>query len=118
MQVPYYKVIGFTQPWIGYFAIKDKRVVGTGGYKGAPKNQTVEIAYSTFPDFEGQGIGTEICYALVELAQQTNASIRITARTLPEWNASTRILQKNQFVCLGSVIDPEDGEVWEWEHKT
>jgi len=44
-------------------------------------------------------------------------SVRITARTLPEKNYSTRILEKNNFVLLGFVTDPEDGEVWEWEYK-
>ena len=31
-----------------------------------------------------------------------------------EENYSTRILRKNGFKMTGQVIDPEDGEVWEW----
>jgi hypothetical protein len=41
----------------------------------------------------------------------------ITARTLPEENHSTKILRKNSFTFVGSVMDPEDGEVWEWMYN-
>jgi [ribosomal protein S5]-alanine N-acetyltransferase len=37
----------------------------------------------------------------------------VTAQTLPEDNASTRVLRKLGFVLKGSVIDPEEGTVWE-----
>ena len=67
--------------------------------------------------YRQQGVGTRICKQLVELSLATDASVRITARTLPEKNYSTRILEKNNFVLLGFVTDPEDGEVWEWEYK-
>jgi|GEM_PF-3801519 ribosomal-protein-alanine N-acetyltransferase len=58
------------------------------------------------------GIGTQICKELVELSLKTDASIIITARTLPENNFSTKILKKNNFVFIGMVNDPEDGDVW------
>jgi len=67
--------------------------------------------------FQNQGIGTQICKELVELSLKTNSSIKITARTLPENNFSTKILKKNNFVFVGMVNDPEDGEVWEWEYR-
>lgn len=112
----YYKKIGYTPPWIGYFATLDgQEVVGCGGFKGGPREGTVEIAYGTFEGFEGNGIGTGICRQLVELSIRTNPSIRITARTLSDWGASARILKRNGFISLGLVMDPEDGEVWEWE---
>lgn len=56
-----------------------------------------------------------ICSKLVELTLRTDSSLRITARTLPEKNFSTRILEKNNFIFVGTVDDPDDGEVWEWE---
>jgi hypothetical protein len=37
------------------------------------------------------------------------------ARTLPEKNFSTRILEKNAFKFMATVNDLDDGEVWEWE---
>ena len=111
----YYPLIGYNPPWIGYFAMSDAgEVVGLGGYKGGPKNGRVEIAYSTFNQYEGQGMGTEICRQLVLLSWQTDPSIQVTARTLPDGEASKRILTHNGFVCNGIVHDDDDGEVLEW----
>lgn len=112
----FYKKIGYIPPWIGYFATLDgQKIVGCGGYKGKPTEGTIEIAYGTFEEFEGQGIGTSICRQLVELSLRTDPSIRITARTLSDSGASAQILKRNGFMALGPVMDPEDGEVWEWE---
>ena len=40
---------------------------------------------------------------------------RIRAHTLPEPNASTRILEKLGFVKCGDAIDPDAGLVLRWE---
>lgn len=112
----FYKRVGYNLPWIGYFASLDgSEIVGAGGFKGKPKDNMVEIAYGTFKDYEGRGIGTEICRQLVLLAKKTDPFLLITARTLMESNASTRILEKNGFRKTGVVRDAEDGDVWEWE---
>lgn len=114
----YYKKVGYNKPWIGYFATSNGgEIIGTGGYKGKPKEGKVEIAYGTFKKHEGKGVGTEICRQLVLLSLQTHATIRITARTLQDGYASIRILEKNGFECLGVVYDEEDGNVLEWELK-
>jgi RimJ/RimL family protein N-acetyltransferase len=114
----YYHKVGYDKPWIGYFASVDgKGIVACGGYKGKPRDGKVEIAYGTFKDFEGQGIGKAVCLQLVLLAMQTDPSVRITARTLMESNASTTILKSNGFTWVGVVVDEEDGDVWEWELK-
>ena len=114
----YYKRIGYNKPWIGYFATIDgNKIIGCGGFKGLPREGKVEIAYATFKKYEGQGIGTEICRQLVSLSLQTDPSIRITARTFLESNASTTILIRNGFECIGIVYDEEDGDVWEWEFR-
>ena len=76
-----------------------------------------DITFNTFKNFEGQGIGTEICRQLVLLSLKTDPSIRITARTLIENNASTIILKRNGFEFVGTVYDDEDGDVWEWEYR-
>ncbi|MDH3649003.1 MAG: GNAT family N-acetyltransferase [Saprospiraceae bacterium] len=114
MLVEFYKKIGFNPPWIGYYAKKDGQLVGSAGFKGAPKNGKVQIAYSTFPRFQQQGFGTEICRQLVQLALDTDPTVTITARTLPKENYSTKILQKNGFNLVGVVRDEDDGNVWEW----
>jgi RimJ/RimL family protein N-acetyltransferase len=116
MTIDYYKRIGFYPPWIGYLAKINDKFVGAAGYKGRPVNNRIEIAYGTFPDFRMQGIGTEICKQLVGLALRTDPLVTITARTLPEKNFSTKILEKNGFKLLGIVWDKEDGDVWEWEY--
>jgi RimJ/RimL family protein N-acetyltransferase len=115
--IEYYKTIGFNPPWIGYYAKINDIMVGSAGYKGQPVNNKIEIAYGTFPNFRQQGIGTEICKELVVLALKTNPSIIITARTLPENNYSTKILEKNNFKLAGTVWDKDDGNVWEWVYS-
>lgn len=116
MTLNFYKQIGFVPPWICYYAKQDGKLVGSAGFKGRPVNGTVEIAYGTFEPCRNQGIGTLICKELVNLSLKTDSSIKITARTLPEKNYSTKILEKNNFKFTGVVNDPEDGEVWEWEY--
>ena len=114
----FYERVGFIKPWIGYFATPDgAEIIGCGGFKGKPVNGKVEIAYGTFKKYEGRGMATEICKQLVLLARQTDPSIRVTARTLMETNASTRVLKKNGFEFTGIVNDDDDGDVWEWELK-
>lgn len=110
----YYKKIGFTLPWIGYLAKRNGQLVGSAGFKGRPVNNKIEIAYGTFPEFQNQGIGTQICRKLVEVALTTNPDLRITARTLQDNLASISILKKNNFELLGIVNDIDDGDVLEW----
>ncbi len=114
MTIDFYKRIGFHPPWICYFVEKDDQIVGSAGIKGAPVNGRIEIAYGTMEPFRRQGIGTEICKMLTELSLRSDPTIQVTARTLPEKNFSTRILEKNHFEFAGTAIDPEDGLVWEW----
>jgi ribosomal-protein-alanine N-acetyltransferase len=114
MTIDFFKRVGYKKPWISYYATENGGLVGCGAFKGAPKNNTVEIAYGTFEPFRQKGMGTEICKLLVDLSLKTDPSVTITARTLPQENFSTRILKKNGFVFSGAVYDPEDGDVWEW----
>ena len=86
-------------------------MVGTCAYKGGPNaDGSVEVAYHTFPPFEGRGYATGMATKLVALAGLR----RVLAHTLPERNASCRVLEKAGFVWAGEVIDPEDGLVWRW----
>ena len=117
MTIDFYKRVGFVPPWICYYAELDGQLVGSAGIKGQPVNGKIEIAYGTMEQFQNQGIGTKICRALVALSLKTDPSIKITARTLPENNYSTKILKKNNFEFIGTVNDPEDGDVWEWVFK-
>ena len=115
--VDFYKKVGFSPPWICYYVKQNENLIGCAAFKGKPVNGAVEIAYGTFENFRNQGVGTYICKILVELSLRTDSTVRITARTLPEGNFSTKILKKNGFQFIGNVYDPEDGDVWEWEYK-
>ncbi len=106
-------------PWVlGFTMIKrdDERVVGQCGFKGPPDaDGIVEIAYAVDPDFQRRGYATEAATALVTYAF-SNVGVRLVyAHTLPEANASTRVLTKCGFERVGEVIDPDDGLVWRWQ---
>jgi len=117
MTVKFYARIGYSLPWVGYFAMVDGVIVGSGGFKGRPMQGKVEIAYGTFTPFQSRGVGTRICQLLVDIARLSDPLVAITARTLrKEHSHSARILRKNNFVKKGTVVDPEDGKVWEWEY--
>jgi RimJ/RimL family protein N-acetyltransferase len=105
-------------PWTGFLAVDRSQslVIGMCGFKAPPDSEgLVEIAYGTFPKFEGRGVATSMATLLVERARQETSVRRVIAHTLPETNASTRVLEKNGFAHTGPVIDPEDGLVWRWE---
>lgn len=110
-----YKVSGFVPPWIGYLAVRDGRTVGTCAFKAAPVNGRAEIAYFTFPEFEGRGIATEMAKRLVAIARAEHPGIVVTAQTLPVRNASNRILESLGFTLAGHAVDADAGEVWEWQ---
>ena len=99
----FYKKVGFEPPWIGYYAQVDDVLVGAAGFKGKPKEDKVEIAYGILPAYQKQGFGILICRQLVLLAQKSDPSVRITARTLAEENYSCKILRKNGFQLNGVV---------------
>ncbi len=102
-------------PWGAYLASAREDVVGTCAFKSAPdKAGVVEIAYMTFPAFEGRGHAGAMAGALVEIARSAGAAL-VIAHTLPKENASTRALRRNGFAFAGETIDPEDGLVWRWE---
>jgi ribosomal-protein-alanine N-acetyltransferase len=115
MCVDFYKRAGYNPPWICYYVRMDDDLVAAAAFKGQPINNKVEIAYGTFPQYQKQGIGTQIAKMLVDLSLQTDPSVRITAQTLKEENYSVRILRKNNFQLIGTAIDEDEGEVWEWE---
>jgi RimJ/RimL family protein N-acetyltransferase len=90
--------------------------VGKCGFKGPPAaDGVVEIAYGIDLDHQGKGYATEAAEALVIFAFGSERVRVVRAHTLPEPNASTRVLTKCGFRSIGDVIDPEDGLVWRWE---
>lgn len=121
MSRDFYQKIGAQPPWTGYFALdRDTReVVGTCGFKGNPDGAgTVEIAYATLKSFEGRGAGTAMAGQLTTIAVREAVVRRVIAHTLPERNASCRVLEKSGYAWAGEEIDPEDGKVWRWEWRS
>lgn len=120
----FYQRVGAKSPWLGYLAIDAdaREVVGTGGFKGNPTVAgEVEIAYGTFKGRAGRGVATATARQLTAIALGDPAIHRVLAHTLPERNASCRVLEKAGYHLAGEVIDPEDGRVWRWErmaHRT
>ena len=110
-----YRSVGFNPPWVGYLAMQGLQLVGTCAFASAPKDGRVEIAYFTFPEFEGRGIATSMATKLIEIAQASDDHLMVFAQTLPVVNASNSILKKLGFKFAGEVSHPEEGMVWEWQ---
>ncbi len=109
---------GAAAPWAGYLAIDPVRrlVIGTCAFKGPPDaDRAVEVAYFTFPSHEGRGYATAMARALRDRAVAEGTVRTVRAHTLPQRNASVRILEKLGFLPMGEVVDPEDGLVWRWD---
>ena len=106
-------------PWVFGFAViqrEDRCVIGAASFKGPPGDDgVVEIAYGIVPAYQGQGYATEAASALVAFAAERVDVRMIRAHTLPDGNASMRVLVKAGFQLVGDVIDAEDGLVCRWE---
>jgi RimJ/RimL family protein N-acetyltransferase len=110
---------GPVDPWIHGFVLTlrpDGNVIGRCAFKGPPGTDgAVEISYGVAPEHQGKGYATEAAVALTSYAFSDGRVRIVRAHTLPEVNASTRVLTKCGFQRIGEVIDPEDGLVWRWE---
>lgn len=111
----WYQATGFHPPWGGYLGMQNDSVIGTCAFKSPPDKGRVEIAYHTFPEFEGKGLGTRMAAALIHLACRQDQTLIPFAQTLSVPNASTRILEKLGFHRVADQHDPEVGIIWEWE---
>lgn len=109
-------------PWkdgFGVLHITENVIIGFCSFTGPPTAEgMVEIAYGIAPGFQGRGYATEAARAIMAYAFATGKVRTIQAHTLPQDNASTRVLSKCGFKMIGEVIHPEDGAVWRWELKT
>jgi RimJ/RimL family protein N-acetyltransferase len=116
MQAALYRKTGAVEPWIGYLARDPAEQAMVGGCSFVErKDDQVEIAYFTFPGLEGRGVGGRMAQALVELAWAADPTLeQIIAHTLPQENASTRILQRLGFARAGEAVDADEGVVWLW----
>ena len=106
--------LGYQPPWVSYLAVEAGCCRGGGAFVGAPAHGMVEIAYFTLGEFQHQGYATMTARLLVEIARSADPTLTLRAFTLPEQNASTKILARLGFALFGLAHDAEAGEVWEW----
>ena len=98
-----------------FIHVEDRVLIGQGGYKGkADESGMVEIGYAIVPAYRGRGLATEAARGLIDHAFAHSYIERVDAHTLAERNASTRVLQKVGMEHVGTVTDPDHGEIWHW----
>lgn len=103
--------------WWAYLFIheKDNMLVGYGGFKGkANEAGIIEIGYAIVPAYRCRGLATEAAQGLAEYAFSHPHIKTVDAHTLAEQNPSTRVLEKVGMKRVGTVTDPDDGEIWHW----
>ena len=108
-----------SDPWrdgFGILHLADDCVIGLCSYGGPPSaDGIVEISYAVVPACEGRGYATEAAQMLIARAA-ANGSVRaLRAHTLPQHNASTKVLVKCGFKFIEEVMHPEDGLIWHWK---
>jgi len=102
--------------WTYLFVHKpDQTLIGLGGFKGLVNEEgMVELGYSIAPAYRRRGLAIEATRGMIKYAFQHPEIRSVDAHTLPEKNASTGVLEKAGMKFIGSMNDPEDGEVWHW----
>jgi RimJ/RimL family protein N-acetyltransferase len=80
-------------------------LVGWGGFKGPPRDGTVELGYAVAPAREGRGLATAAVRAMLAEAFADPAVRAVVAHTLPEPGPSPRVLEKAGFTFAGDVIE-------------
>jgi ribosomal-protein-alanine N-acetyltransferase len=84
-------------------------LVGWGGFKGPPRDGVVELGYEIAESRQGRGLATAATRAMLAEAFADERVTLVIAHTLPERNASNRVLEKAGFVYHGEAR--EGGEV-------
>lgn len=90
-------------------------VIGHGGFHGRPgvnalqKPAVVEIGYTVFEPFRGNGYATEAALALMAWARAQQDVKGVVASVAPRNEPSLAIVRKLGFVHVGERWDDEDG---------
>jgi [ribosomal protein S5]-alanine N-acetyltransferase len=91
-------------------------LVGWGGFKGPPRDGVVELGYEIAESRQGRGLATEATRAMVAEAFADERVTAVIAHTLPERNASNRVLEKAGFAF--EEESREGGEVvWRYSRR-
>ena len=101
--------------WGTRFFVEGDRMVGWGGFKGAPSaDGEVELGYEIAEAERGRGLATAATEEMLRVAWAAPEVGSVIAHTLAERNASTRVLEKCGFTHEAEIEDPGDGPVWRW----
>ena len=92
------------------------QVVGSGGFKSAPRKRRVEIGYGVAPACQGRGYATAGVQLLVAEAFSSGLVDEVFAETSLANAASQRVLEKVGFSMEGSGQD-EEGPLKLWSMK-
>jgi RimJ/RimL family protein N-acetyltransferase len=97
--------------WLAWYAIRidddDPILCGSIGFKGPPdKRGMVEIGYSVLPEFQRQGLATEMVAGIIQWAKHQPEVRQIEAETNVNDEASIGVLEKNGFICVGAGSEP------------
>jgi RimJ/RimL family protein N-acetyltransferase len=88
---------GATAAWWVHQIVVDDVVVGDIGFHGPPDPAgSVEIGYNVVPAWQGRGVATKACAAIVQQAWQDGA-VLVTAETEADNVASQTVLARNGF---------------------
>jgi RimJ/RimL family protein N-acetyltransferase len=95
--------------WSLWFCIRrePRGLVGNAGFKGPPRDDSVEIGYSMLEAHQRSGYATEAVRALLDWAFGHPAVNIIVAHTLPALRPSIRVLAKCGFLPAG--LGPAEG---------
>jgi [ribosomal protein S5]-alanine N-acetyltransferase len=92
-----------------------RQAVGSLGLAGEPDAGAVQIGYTIYPQFEGQGYATEAARAAATWALRQPGVTRLRA-TIPPWHAaSLRVAAKIGMTQTGTAQDDDVGEVLVFE---
>jgi [ribosomal protein S5]-alanine N-acetyltransferase len=90
--------------WSLWFCIGrgPRALLGSAGFKGKPRDSSVEIGYSMLEAHQRNGYCTEAVRALLGWAFEHQEVKKVIAHTLPELTPSIRVMEKCGFVFAGA----------------
>jgi [ribosomal protein S5]-alanine N-acetyltransferase len=84
------------------------RLVGWGGFKGPPRNGTVELGYEIAESCRRRGHATAAVREMVAEAFAAENVTTVIAHTLPHRNPSNQLLERLGFRFAGEVREGND----------
>ncbi len=90
--------------------------VAAGGFKGPPREQTVEIGYRVHPQHRRQGYASALTRWLCHVAA-TEGLRRVVAVTASSNLASQGVLAQNGFVHSGDFLSDSQQWLQRWQYK-